>query len=75
MLIQQETQIDKLRDRLADVRKKREKAMAEKGAMARENPDLRENSMYDYWEMKEWTFTAQIRDLIKEIEELAKKAK
>lgn len=31
--------------------------------------------MYDYWEMKEWTFTAQIRDLIKEIEELVKKAK
>ena len=58
-----ETKIDKLREKLIDLRKEREKITFEKGMAANENKDLRENSAYDYWFEKEMLITARINNV------------
>ena len=62
-----ETKIDKLREKLIDLRKEREKITFEKGMAANENKDLRENSAYDYWFEKEMLITARINNVTLEI--------
>jgi transcription elongation GreA/GreB family factor len=66
------TKIDQLRAELVTLRKEREKVTIEKGLIAQDNKDLRENAAYDYWEQKERNITSRIHKIIQEIEERSK---
>jgi transcription elongation GreA/GreB family factor len=73
--IQQKKQKQKLREKLKQLRIKKDKIVFEKGLAAQDNKDLRENSAYDYWDRKEHFITTRIHKLINEIEKLAKNNK
>ena len=62
-----------MRQDLVKLRQDREKITMEKGLMARDNNDLRENFAYDYWVEKENQVTIRIHRIIAEIEDLLKK--
>jgi transcription elongation GreA/GreB family factor len=62
------TKIDELREELSKLRKKRDRIILEKGLIARDNNDLRENSTYDYWDQIERNVTSRIYRIIEEIQ-------
>ena len=67
------TKIDILREELIELQKKREKVTMEKGLIADDNKDLRENAAYDFYEQQERNITSRIYNIIKDIESLSKK--
>lgn len=73
LLMVEKTKIDELREKIAELNKKRDEIIMEKGLAAEANKDLRENSLFDYCEMKERNLTIQINNLIHEIQDLYKK--
>ena len=68
-----QTKIEKLREKISQLKKELERATLEKGLAAEENKDLRENSMYDSWEEKETMYTIRIHKMMKEIRDLTPK--
>ena len=66
------TKMNLLRKELVELRKEREKITIEKGLIAQDNKDLRENAAYDHWEQKERNVTSRIYKIIQEIEERSK---
>ncbi len=68
-------QLEQLRQKLKELRTEREAITMEKGLVARENNDLRENFAYDYWCEKEHVITTQIHKLMEEIDGIARKNK
>lgn len=71
--MEEKSKVDRLRDDLAELRKKRIKITMEKGFAAEENKDLRENFAYDYWVQQEEVINARIGTVIELIGELTKK--
>jgi hypothetical protein len=66
---------DKLREKIRGLKKELEKVTFEKGLIAEENKDLRENSAYDYWDQKETNLIIRIHRIMKEISDGSKKEK
>lgn len=64
--------IKKLREELARLREQREKVVLEKGLIAQDNKDLRENFAYDRLVEREHALTSKINGVISEIYELSK---
>lgn len=68
-----ESTTEKLREKIRELKKELEKVTFEKGLIAEENKDLRENSAYDYWDQKETNLIIRIHRIIKEISDGSKK--
>ena len=68
-----EDTIEKLRGKIKELKEELEKVTFEKGLIAEENKDLRENSAYDYWDQKETNLIIRIHRIIKEISDGSKK--
>jgi len=66
---------EKLRNKISELKKQLEVATLEKGLAADENKDLRENSVYDYWDQKESILIIRIHRIMKEIRDLSPKKK
>jgi hypothetical protein len=65
--------VEKLRRKLIELRKKRTHITTQKGFAANDNKDLRENATYDNWLDQEFLVNAEIREVIDKIEELTGK--
>ena len=61
------TKINELRNELTHLRKEREKVILEKGLIAQDNKDLRENAAYAWYEQREHSLTSRIHGIIEEI--------
>ncbi len=70
----QAAELTKLRAKLKVLRDDRDKIILEKGLVAQDNKDLRENAAYDDLERQEHSLTAKIHDIIEEIYARAKKS-
>ena len=68
----QESSIEKLREKIAELKKDLETVTFEKGLAAEDNKDLRENSAYDYWDQKESILIIRIHKIMREITDKAK---
>jgi transcription elongation GreA/GreB family factor len=68
-----ESSTENLREKIKELKKELEKVTFEKGLIAEENKDLRENSAYDYWDQKETNLIIRIHRIMKEISERLKK--
>ncbi|MBU0649629.1 hypothetical protein KJ605_02135 [Patescibacteria group bacterium] len=66
---------EELRTELSRLRKRRDDLIADLGAYAQENSDLRENSAYLHTEQKIHLLDAQIADILAEFGKLALKQK
>ncbi len=65
--------IKNLREELKILREERDKITLEKGLVAQDNKDLRENAAYSQLEQKEHALTSRIRGVIEEIYEYSRK--
>ncbi len=73
--MEQPQDIQQLRHELTKLRKEREAVILEKGLLAQDNKDLRENFAYILYEQKEHALSSQINAVIKEIYDYTKKHK
>jgi hypothetical protein len=64
--------IKELRSKLFSLRKERDALIFEKGLIAQDNKDLRENAAFQFLEMKEHALTQRIYRLMAEINDLVK---
>ncbi len=64
--------IENLREQLFILRKKRDEVILEKGLVAQDNNDLRENAAFEYLEQQERILTIKILALTQEISESVK---
>jgi transcription elongation GreA/GreB family factor len=67
------TKLEQLQAELSKFRKERDVIIFEKGLLAEDNKDLRENGAYIAMEEREHYYTAKIHKTIRDIEELTKK--
>ncbi|MFC1700232.1 hypothetical protein ACFLZ4_01135 [Patescibacteria group bacterium] len=65
--------VEALRKKLAELRKKRTYITMHKGFAANHNKDLRENATYNNWLDQEFFINAEISEVIEKIEKLTKK--
>ena len=70
-----EEQMEKLRNELVELHKKRDNMVAELGEFAQENNDLRENSAYIRMEQKIQLVNSQIKRILDEFNEYYRKQK
>jgi hypothetical protein len=68
----QESTIEKLREKIKELKQELETVTFEKGLAAEDNKDLRENSAYDYWDQKESILIIRIHKIMKEIRDTSK---
>ena len=66
-----ETDIELLRAKLKKLREKKDGLIFEKGMVAEDNNDLRENSLYDYLVQQEDMYSSMIVGVLKEIRRLS----
>ncbi|MFH1565967.1 MAG: hypothetical protein ABIB98_02080 [bacterium] len=66
-----ETDIELLRAKLKKLREKKDEIIFEKGMVAEDNNDLRENSLYDYLVQQEDMYSSMIVGVLKEIRRLS----
>lgn len=64
--------VEDLRKKLGELRKKRTYITVQKGFAANQNKDLRENATYDSWFDQELMINAEIAEVIEKIEKLTK---
>ena len=62
--------VEELRNKLVELRKKRTYITVQKGFAANHNKDLRENATYDNWFDQELLITAEIAEVIEKIEKI-----
>ncbi|MBU1132683.1 hypothetical protein KKG08_00200 [Patescibacteria group bacterium] len=62
--------VEDLRNKLSELRKKRTYITVQKGFAANHNKDLRENATYDNWLDQEFLINAEISEVIEKIEKL-----
>ena len=62
--------VENLRKKLSELRKKRIYITMQKGSAANHNKDLRENATYDNWFDQELLINAEIAEVIEKIEKL-----
>lgn len=66
------TKLEQLQEELFSLRKKRKEVTFEKGLIAEEEKDLRENGAYMIMEEKEHLLTSKIMQITKEIETITR---
>ena len=71
--LSKDTKIKELRTELSSLRRKRDEIILEKGLLAQDNKDLRENAAYIEYEQKEHAITSKIHAIMNEIYELSKR--
>jgi hypothetical protein len=64
--------IRELRMRIKELKKQRDNIILERGLLAQDNNDLRENTSFERYTEKEWFLTVRINNLMEEIYKISK---